>query len=586
MNQVEYLEPSLAQVVERIGTRYVTVVGAPRGVEVPVSGPAIHDPLSSVPPRPGSMVLLVGLTAGSPEAAATLRGLGGATAAVLRADARDAAPLAEAAAQAGVALVALESAMSWSHLHTLVEETVLLGENLVAAPGGDLGSVPVGDLNTLVNLIAETLDRPVGIVDTQWRLLAYSAVPGQVNDDLQRDVILNRVVPERNAPRETRRLLLTTGRALRFLTNAPYDTADHTIWRVGAGIRGGQEPLGMLWVLEGRDQLPDDRLVLVEEFARLAAAHLLRARTARTADRERHGELVGQALDGTNPRTACRRLGLDPDAGIAVLAVAGLSLGADDPPGEHLLDGVATYFDAYRRSAACVLRAETVYCLVPTPDLTTLREIAADLVRQLGRRGRLVAAIGGRVPAEALPRSRREADLALAALRASAADPGATAGSGPAGGPGSAVGTIDEVRAAATLIELRALLEDHPGLLLHEADPALPTGTPSSGTPSSGAPSSGALSGARSSGALSGARSSGALSGALSSGARASGALSETAESALAWIESHGDVRAAARRLGVHPNTLRYRVRKLAADGLDLSDPQTRLVTWLRLRLL
>ncbi|MFD0889553.1 hypothetical protein ACFQ08_33880, partial [Streptosporangium algeriense] len=63
MNQVEYLEPSLAQVVERIGTRYVTVVGAPRGVEVPVSGPAIHDPLSAVPPRPGSMVLLVGLTA-------------------------------------------------------------------------------------------------------------------------------------------------------------------------------------------------------------------------------------------------------------------------------------------------------------------------------------------------------------------------------------------------------------------------------------------------------------------------------------------------------------------------------------------
>ncbi|MFF4413068.1 PucR family transcriptional regulator [Streptosporangium sp. NPDC001559] len=518
MNQVEYLEPSLAQVVERIGTRYVTVVGAPRGVEVPVSGPAIHDPLSSVPPRPGSMVLLIGLTAGSPEAAATLRGLGGATAAVLRAGAQDAAPLAEAAAQAGVALVALESAMSWSHLHTLVEETVLLGENLVSAPGGDLGSVPVGDLNTLVNLIAETLDRPVGIVDTQWRLLAYSAVPGQVNDDLQRDVILNRVVPERNAPRETRRLLLTTGRALRFLTNAPYDTADHTIWRVGAGIRGGREPLGMLWVLEGRDQLPDDRLVLVEEFARLAAAHLLRARTARTADRERHGELVGQALDGTNPRTACRRLGLDPDAGIAVLAVAGLSLGADDPPGEHLLDGVATYFDAYRRSAACVLRAETVYCLVPTPDLTTLREIAADLVRQLGRRGRLVAAIGGRVPAEALPRSRREADLALAALRASA----------------TAVGTIDEVRAAATLIELRALLDDHPDLLLHE--------------PSEG--------------------------------------LSEAAESALAWIESHGDVRAAARRLGVHPNTLRYRVRRLAADGLDLSDPQTRLVTWLRLRLL
>ncbi|MEV7013520.1 helix-turn-helix domain-containing protein [Streptosporangium sp. NPDC051022] len=526
MNQVEYLEPSLAQVVERIGAGYVTVVAAPRGTEIPVSGPAIHDPLSGAPPRPGSMVLLVGLTAGTPGAARVLRGLGGAAAAVLRSDAASAAPLAEAAAEAGVALVALESAMSWSHLHTLVEDTVPLGENLVAVPGRDLGSVAVpgrdlgsvsvGDLNALVNVIAETLDRPVGIVDTQWRLLAYSAVPGQVNDDLQRDVIMHRVVPARNAPRETRRLLLTTGRALRFLTNAPYDTAEYTIWRVGAGIRNGLEPLGMLWVLEGRDQLPDDRLVLVEEFARLAAVHLLRARTARSVDRERRGELVGQALDGTNPRAACRRLGLDPDSGIAVLAVAETADG-NGPSGEHLLDGVATYFDAYRRSAACVLRDDTVYCLMPTPDLAVLREIASDLTRRLSPRRRPVVAVGGRGSADDLPRSRRQADLVLAALR----------------GSGTAVATIDDVRAAATLIEVGSLLDDHPGLLLHEEDPA----------------------------------------------------SGDVADSALAWIECHGDVRAAARRLGVHPNTLRYRIRRLAAGGLDLADPDTRLVTWLRLRL-
>ncbi|MFD0889528.1 ATP-binding cassette domain-containing protein, partial [Streptosporangium algeriense] len=159
---------------------------------------------------------------------------------------------------------------------------------------------------------------------------------------------------------------------------------------------------------------------------------------------------------------------------------------------------------------------------------------------------------------------------------------------------GRADATEAEVRAAATLIELRALLDDHPGLLLHETDPALATGKPSLGTPSPGAPSPGAPSpgapspGAPSSGGQSPyAPSSGTpSSGTPSPGAPSSGALSEAAESALAWIESHGDVRAAARRLGVHPNTLRYRVRKLAADGLDLSDPHTRLVTWLRLRLL
>lgn len=516
MEQVEYLEPSLAQVIERIGSDYVSVVAAPRGTEVPIAGPAIHDPLSAAPPRPGAMVLLVGLTAETPGAAETIRRLTGAAAAVLRADEEGAAPLAEAAAEAGVALVALRAAMSWSHVHTLVEDAVLLGDSLVAVPNRDLGSVSVGDLGALVNAIAETLDRPVGIVDTQWRLLAYSAVPGQINDALQRDVILNRAVPAGNAPRETRRLLLTSDRALRFRTGAPYDDVDHRIWRIGAGIRGGPEPLGMLWILEGREQLAADRLVLVEEFARLAGAHLLRMRTARSVDRERRGELVGQALDGKDPRKACHRLGLDPDSGIAVLAVAEVVPG-DSPLGEHLLDGVATYFDAYRRSAACVLRGDTVYCLVPAPDLAALRDIASHLTLRLGLRRRLAAAVGGRVSADDLPRSRHQADLTLAALRAS----GATAA------------TIDDVRAAATLIELRSLLDDHSGLLLHEADQS----------------------------------------------------LSDVTDSVLAWIECHGDIRAAAQRLGVHPNTLRYRIRRLTANGLDLTDPDTRLITWLRLRL-
>lgn len=513
MDQVEYLEPSLEQVIERIGARHLQIVTAPRGAGVPIAGPAIHDPLSAAPPRPGSMVLLVGLTPAAQDAAETVRRLAGASAAVIRSDVAGAEALAGAAADAGVALVAMPGGLTWSHLHTLLEDAVLLGDSMVAAPGRDLGSVAVGDLNALVNVIAETLDRPVGIVDTQWRLLAYSAVPGQVNDDLQREVILNRAVPAGNAPHETRRLLLTGERALRFHTGQPYESESDPIWRIGAGIRSGPEPLGMLWVLEGHRQLPGDKLVLVEEFARLAGAHLLRMRTARSADRERRGELVGQALDGRDPRTACHRLGLDPDAGLAVLAVAEQVTGPS-PFGEHLLDGVATYFDAYRRSAACVLRGDTVYCVTPAADLGPLRELAADLTRRLGLRRHLVAAVGPLVPADELPRSRRQADLVLEVARAS----------------GTAVATIDEVRARAALAELHALMDSRPGLLLSERWPV------------------------------------------------------EADESALAWIEAHGDVRAAAEGLGVHPNTLRYRIRRLAEDGLDLADPDTRLATWLRLR--
>lgn len=57
--------------------------------------------------------------------------------------------------------------------------------------------------------------------------------------------------------------------------------------------------------------------------------------------------------------------------------------------------------------------------------------------------------------------------------------------------------------------------------------------------------------------------------------------------SLLAWLEAHGDVRAAARHLGVHENTLRYRVRRaLELLGTDLSHPGERLEMHLRLRLL
>jgi DNA-binding PucR family transcriptional regulator len=54
-----------------------------------------------------------------------------------------------------------------------------------------------------------------------------------------------------------------------------------------------------------------------------------------------------------------------------------------------------------------------------------------------------------------------------------------------------------------------------------------------------------------------------------------------------AYLDAHGDVRAAADRLAVHPNTLRYRLRRLGElTGVDLRDPDARLVTELQLRML
>jgi DNA-binding PucR family transcriptional regulator len=56
-------------------------------------------------------------------------------------------------------------------------------------------------------------------------------------------------------------------------------------------------------------------------------------------------------------------------------------------------------------------------------------------------------------------------------------------------------------------------------------------------------------------------------------------------ETLRAWLDAFGDVVAASAALYVHPNTFRYRLRRLAEiGGLDLTDPEARFAAMLQLR--
>ena len=62
---------------------------------------------------------------------------------------------------------------------------------------------------------------------------------------------------------------------------------------------------------------------------------------------------------------------------------------------------------------------------------------------------------------------------------------------------------------------------------------------------------------------------------------------SNLVETLHAWLDAFGDVTAAAEALYVHPNTFRYRLRRLAEMGeIDPGDPDQRFVTMLQLRVL
>jgi sugar diacid utilization regulator len=58
----------------------------------------------------------------------------------------------------------------------------------------------------------------------------------------------------------------------------------------------------------------------------------------------------------------------------------------------------------------------------------------------------------------------------------------------------------------------------------------------------------------------------------------------DLARSVLAWLDALADVADAATALGVHPNTLRYRLRRaVEVGGLALGDPRARLMHHLQL---
>jgi DNA-binding PucR family transcriptional regulator len=57
-------------------------------------------------------------------------------------------------------------------------------------------------------------------------------------------------------------------------------------------------------------------------------------------------------------------------------------------------------------------------------------------------------------------------------------------------------------------------------------------------------------------------------------------------ETLQAYLDAFGDVTAAAARIDIHPNTFRYRMRRLSdISGLILEDPVERLIAHLQLHL-
>jgi hypothetical protein len=508
-----------------------------------IGGIAIHDPVDApVLPR-HALVLGVGLR-DVQEIVDLLTELGTQHAAglVLRAPVPADSAIKAAAEQSGVAVLALTRGASWTQLAALLRSLLAEGDIGDGEPE-TLGGIGSGDLFALANAVAALLDAPVTIEDRSSRVLAFSGRQDEA-DASRVETILGRRVPERYSRMLTEqgvfRQLYRSEEPV-YVAPAATDPGEFALPRVAVAVRAGDEVLGSIWAAV-REPLSEERNGALRDAAKLVALHMLRIRAGADVERRLRADLLGTSLEGgPGAREALDRLGLT-DQPVVVLALA--IVDADDGPSivtdasltaerQRLTDAFVMHLSAVHPRCAAALVGDVAYGLVPVArqdddgEQRALR-IAADFLDRVGDRSRAVIGIGP--VAHGVPdlaHARGCADRALRVLRA---------------GHGTVrTARLSDVHVEALMLELRDLVT---------ARGDQPTG---------------------------------AVARLIAYDEQHNTNLVETLR---AWLDAFGDVIAASAAVYVHPNTFRYRLRRLAEVGqIDLSDSQARFSAMLQLRI-
>jgi DNA-binding PucR family transcriptional regulator len=535
---------SLGRVVEGLGATLLDLVHGDADGAADIGGVVIHDPVDVPVLPPGALVLGVGVETAD-QVVALLGELGAAHAAalVVRAPVPLTPEVRRAADSSRVALLGLSRGAPWAHLAAMVRS--LLAEGDVGVTEHEsLGGLPSGDLFAVANAIAALLDAPITIEDRSSRVLAFSGRQDEA-DPSRVETILGRQVPERYSrilnERGVFRDLHRSDQPV-FISPVSEGNDAFTMPRVAIAVRAGDEVLGSIWAAV-REPLSEERTVALQESAKLVALHLLRVRAGADVQRRLRADLLSSALEGgAGARAALDRLGLAAQPLMVIgVAVAGVEEDVSTVEGaaltherQRLSDAFALHLSAVHPRAAAALVSGVTYGLVPVAGPVTEGEdravrIAHDFLDRVGDRLRPVVGIGPvATDLAGLTHARLSVDRALRVLHASRG--------------GRRVARLDDIQVESLMLELRDLA------------------------------------------AARGDKPTGALARLLDYDRKHTSSLVETLQ---AWLDAFGDVTSASEALYVHPNTFRYRLRRVAeVGGIDLGDPEQRFVTMLQLRVL
>ncbi|MBB5433534.1 PucR family transcriptional regulator [Nocardiopsis composta] len=372
------------------------------------------------------------------------------------------------------------------------------------------------DLPALADTIAARVGAPVTIEDRRFRVLAHSDRQ-EAADRARLDTVLGRRVPD-----ALQRHLTETGVTAHLASSAepvfvPPAPEHGLAGRTAVAVRVGREVLGSLWAVGDRP-LDAVRRELLAEGARTVALHLLRTRVSADLERQVESDLVNRLLEGgTDPTEAAGRLGLAAER-YRVVALQAHTPGERHAAVLMAFERATTGF-GWSRPGRSTVFGSTVYTVLPCgADPAPARDWVRETRRGLPEHVVVNAGIGGPADLSRLPASRREADESLTLHAARPSEPPV------------------------------AYDESWDDVLLHRLRMASASGRRPADGPVADLARHDAEHGTR------------------------------YVPTLRAWLLAQGDPSAAARLLDVHPNTVRYRLRKMAEHTrLELDDPRMRL---------
>lgn len=531
---------SIVRVLEELSETLLEVICGEPSSTADLGGVAFHDPVDDAYLPHEALVLGIGLQQAA-DIADLLDQLGGrgAVGLVVRSPLEVTPEIRQAVDRSGVPLIGFARGASWTQLATMIRSLTV--EDLV---GGDeaesLGGIASGDLFALANAITAIIDAPVTILDRSSRVLAFSGRQDE-GDASRIETILGRQVPERFTAAFVERGVFND----LYRSNAPVwvepGPPGTDLPRVAVAVRAGDEVLGSIWAVV-REPLSDERTRALTDASRLVALHMMRIRGGSHAALQLRADLVSTALGGgPGAKDALRRLGLAGEA-VLVLALGLVESGPESVESharsraerQRLSTGLAMHLTAVHPRCATALIGDVSYALMPAgneagdaAEKRAVRIATEFLSRATGADNALIGIGPVSTHPSNLADARTSADRVLRVLL-------------DQGGQHRRVARFEDVHVETLLLELRDLVTAR------------------------------------------GDRPTGPVARLLAYDARKDAQLVETLQ---AWLDAFGDVARASAAAYVHPNTFRYRLRRVVeVSGLDLDDSEARLAAMLQLR--